>query len=718
MAQWGREERAAWPPYMPIYSYTGVAVGILCTLFFLWQNLHFWQTPLQRSYATEYIRSKFDAQLHQHGKYRLIYLGGSKRAARLALPSDFIDGLTLLPGGKSVPVMLSPAARTQGYRFFYRAPSVSYRDASLYRWLRLAIFGGEGILRLYTASLAEGLLLLVAILCYTGRLDYFRIKELKYGRRLKGPEMVSPKQFNEILKGTGLGIRTNERNVTLRIPEMAEAKHIQVMGDTGAGKTTLLFQMLRQIEARGESAIVYDPAGEFIQCFYREGRGDVVLNPMDARCPYWSPSSELRTPAEARTIAASLYQPNSKNKGEFFTETPQKIFARLLLYRPTPHQLAEWMANEEEIDKRVEGTPMKSMIAKGAQQQRSGVLGSLGLTADGLLLLPTRETAKTEWSATKWAEKRQGWIFLSGKKSEREALRPLHSLWIDLLILRLLELPEPGQKRAWFVLDEVASLQRLPQFHTALTEGRKSNNPIIFGYQGKAQVEDTYAQLAEVMLSQPATKFILKTAEPKAAKWASELLGEVEIERVKETHVHGNRHGRSFTVDRQIEPLVMGSEIEGLADLHSFVKLGNYVSRFSFPRMALPPIAPAFVPRTVGPEVMWLDTPGPAILPDAVELLQDPEDEPATLAEQEPAAAPDPPGENKQAAKEQQSVGPDLTLSPELERKFQAFRERYEAHRQAREPANCEPKQEPEEVNTTTDQPAEPVPAGFGRAEL
>ncbi|MGI4831531.1 MAG: type IV secretion system DNA-binding domain-containing protein, partial [Janthinobacterium lividum] len=279
------------------------------------------------------------------------------------------------------------------------------------------------------------------------------------------------------------------------------------IGPTGSGKSTLLYQFLTQIQERGESAIIYDPAGEFIKRFFSEERGDVILNPMDARCPSWSPCDELRSPAEARTIAASLYQPTSNQKGEFFVETPQKIFARLLQYRPTPHQLADWMANEEEIDKRVEGTPMKSMIAKGAHQQRSGVLGSLGLVADGLLLLPTKEQAPKTWSATEWSEKREGWIFLSSKKSEREAIRPLHSLWIDLLFLRLGEVPEEGQKRAWFVLDEIASLQRLPQFHTALTENRKSDNPIIYGYQGKAQMEYTYDKLAEVMLSQPATKY-------------------------------------------------------------------------------------------------------------------------------------------------------------------------------------------------------------------
>ena len=64
--------------------------------------------------------------------------------------------------------------------------------------------------------------------------------------------------------------------------------------------------------------------------------------------------------------------------------------------------------------------------------------------------------------------------------------------------------------------DAVELLQRLPQFHTALTKGRKSDNPIIFGYQGKAQLEVIYGHLAEVMLSQPATRIIMKTGEPKS----------------------------------------------------------------------------------------------------------------------------------------------------------------------------------------------------------
>ncbi len=161
----------------------------------------------------------------------------------------------------------------------------------------------------------------------------------------------------------------------------------------------------------------------------------------------------------------------------------------------------------------------------------------------------------------------------------------------------------------WFVIDELATLQFLPQFHTALTKSRKSNNPIIFGYQGKAQLEVIYGHLAEVMLSQPAVKIIAKTAEPKAAEWASKLIGNVEIERVRESIAHGKRAGSSFTMDRQVEPLVMDSEIQGLDDLHAFIKVGNYVSRFAFPHMDAPIIAQAFVPRDTDENTFWLTLP-------------------------------------------------------------------------------------------------------------
>jgi GTPase SAR1 family protein len=50
----------------------------------------------------------------------------------------------------------------------------------------------------------------------------------------------------------------------MRIPLRKEAQHFQIMGDTGVGKTQLIMQILRQIRERGDSAVVYDPACEYL----------------------------------------------------------------------------------------------------------------------------------------------------------------------------------------------------------------------------------------------------------------------------------------------------------------------------------------------------------------------------------------------------------------------------------------------------------------------
>jgi hypothetical protein len=594
--QWGRKETIVRPPHYPVYSFGAVFVALVVTALCVYLHLASVMTPLQRYYLSCYAETGFLGTMRPSSDYQLVTVADRQRHARPVTEADVQPGSTPQVIGKPIPLALSPAAHASGIVFLYRGAKIHYMNRPLHDYLRRFVYDGDSLMGIFRIPLLSGLVVFLLQLPFAVRKDIQRLKELKYGRLLKGPVMVSPKGFNQAIKGDGVGFRTTESKDLMRIPLRAEGQHIELMGDTGTGKTRLIMQLLVQIRERGHSAIVYDPACEFVQRFYDPSK-DIILNPLDARCPYWGPSEELRRRAEAKAIAASLYQPTTDKKGEFFTETPQKIFAHLLTFKPSPQELVEWMANPDEIDRRVQNTEMAMMIAKGAQQQRNGVLASLGLIADSLRMLPKEETAHSSWSATDWAEHRQGWIFLTSKPSEREALRPLHSLWIDLLVLRLLNEPKETQHPVWFVLDELASLQRLPQLHTAITENRKSKNPLVLGFQGKAQLEMIYGHLAEVMLSQPTTKIFLRTTEPKAAEWVSNAIGKIEIERLRETHSTGLRAGNNFTVERQVEPLVLDSEISGLPDRHAFLKLGNHVSRFAFDYWNIPATQPAFVPR-------------------------------------------------------------------------------------------------------------------------
>jgi hypothetical protein len=596
-AHWGRKETIIWPPHVPLMSYSAIAGAILLTCLLLWQQVRFSLPPLEQAYLVDYARARAGAAFHLNGNYQLVYLGGGKVKPRLAFPFDFTRGHMTLQSGKNASFTLAELARSQGYEFPLRAPARKYIDASMYRWLHDVIFGGKSLLEVFAARLIGGGVILIALLAWAIPADIKRFRQMKYGRVLRGPVMLTPRQFNRATRGEGVGFVTTESRRMMRIPRRKEAQHFQIMGDTGVGKSQLIMQILRQIRDRKESAIVYDPACEYIQRFFDKARGDIVLNPLDDRCPYWGPAQEMESNAEADAIAASLYQRKTDVIDEFFHDTPAQIFAHLLKLGPTPHQLAAWMASDTELLKRVQGTEMAFYIDRKAGPQRAGVLSSLGLVAKGFRLLPEKDDDRPLWTARTWAKKRQGWIFITSQTEVRDALRPLQSLWIDLLVMRLLTVPHPEQRPVWFVIDELASLQKLPQLHTAVCESRKSLNPLVLGFQGKAQLEVTYGHLAEVMLSQPATKIFMKTSEPKAAEWISEMIGKVEIERLKETKFDGTRSGKNFTVERQIEPLVMGSEISGLDDRHAYLKLGNAVARFAFDYLDLPIRTDSFVPR-------------------------------------------------------------------------------------------------------------------------
>ena len=205
--------------------------------------------------------------------------------------------------------MLTPDAAKHGTFYLRRESLRNYQNKTLHAWIARWIYQDLPIYSLFRMQLVFGFVAFALQLPFSIPKDIRRIKDLRYGRRLKGPVLVNGKQFTKAVAGNGIGITTNDSKLPLRIPRDAENKHFLIVGDTGSGKSSVIRQMLYQVEARGDSAIVYDPACEFVKQFYNPHRGDIVLNPLDARMPYWSPSKELRRKAEAKALPLGNTQP-------------------------------------------------------------------------------------------------------------------------------------------------------------------------------------------------------------------------------------------------------------------------------------------------------------------------------------------------------------------------------------------------------------------------
>ena len=144
------------------------------------------------------------------------------------------------------------------------------------------------------------------------------------------------------------------------------------------------------------------------------------------------------------------------------------------------------------------------------------------------------------------------------------------------------------------------------------------------------------------MLSQPATKVFFKTSEPRAAKWVSEAIGEIEVERLKESRTPGLlRSKRSYAMELATKPLVMASEIAGLAPLRAFIKQENRVVPVCFRLAKKRGRQPAFIARNMSElqsriELNLAEPPTPAIISPPPQAVLTP----AIAATLTPAPAP------------------------------------------------------------------------------
>jgi hypothetical protein len=495
-------------------------------------------------------------------------------------------------------------------------------------WLRENIYGGESLPGLFTTALAICLLTVAIGTAIALVIDQRVNRNYEQGNRLRGNRLIEPAEYEKEVKGAdGLGLivksvkpetaveklrrtvtRKAEPRWALSMKRNEEAQGAMILGDIGAGKSQIIHRLLRQIAKRGnEAAVIYDPACEFVKAHYNERRGDVILNPLDERSPFWSPAFETRFRTDYQVLAEAFFPGRKAERMQqseaFFLNASRDIFARMLEFEPSPTRLVEWLADEEEIDRMCEGTELQNYIRPDAAPQRAGVLGSLARVGKTLRILPRREECEFDFSVTDWATERRGWIFLTSTKEAEERLRPLYTSYLDLLMRRLMSVDDSwGRARpVKLIVDEVHTLQYLPSLYAAATEGRKYGLHLFQGTQNKHQYEDHYGKQAPTMLSCPRYTIILRCKEPESAKWLSTLLGEEEIDRPRTSVTASvSDQGRdSVNYASQIErrSVVSMEQIANLPDLSGYWKYGELVVPFKLDFAPQEGIADGFAPR-------------------------------------------------------------------------------------------------------------------------
>ncbi len=456
-------------------------------------------------------------------------------------------------------------------------------------------------------------------------------------RTVRGDELIDARTLASRVR-----IGRGERPVTIGgvpVREDEEARHFLFAGATGTGKTTAIWTLLDRVEARGQHAFVHDVDGGYVARYYRPERGDLILNPFDARCAYWNPFSDVRSPSDADRLAGFIVaKPGGSAGGDDVWYDQARIVVAAVIRRlweqgrgdvPELTRALRDMTPDE-LAALTKGTEAARVFQKDAEKATASVLFCL---AEAAKIVGTMKAAPGEgpsisfddfYQALAGIEGSKPWIFLASRKRNFAAAKPLLGCWLDCAVAAILDRPIRGAPRAWLVLDELPALPRAAGLLTLLPEGRKFGAACVIAFQAIGQLRDTYGQnAAGTIVGQTGTQLVMRLGDPESTAWATQLLGKSEVEEHRSSASLDSdawSDKGSLSTLRSTKQIVLDSEIGSLPPLTGFLRLSSQpIARVAIARghMDRADIAEATVPLAFTKDVPAEQPPSTAIDPVA-----------------------------------------------------------------------------------------------------
>ena len=418
---------------------------------------------------------------------------------------------------------------------------------------------------------------------------WYRGMQLGRRRRLRGAELVSTAELRRRVRP--LQLRALDRvpgSARLRpysiagipYPARTETQHTIVSGTTGSGKTVLISDLVAQIRARGERCVLYDKMGSYTAAFFEPGR-DVLLNPLDARAPRWSPFLEARTPRDFDMMAAALIPQQKDTVDPFWVTAARQLFANgagVLRQKGVTENrvLVDHLLKTDltALAQAMEGTVAQSIVDPDNPKTALSVRAMLTANLGALEFLPDEGAPFSirEWISADGG----GFLFLTSRGDQHASLRGLISTWLEIAVNAMLSLAQEPERRIWVILDELPTLHQVPSLQPGLAESRQFGGCFVLGVQVASALRDLYGRNgAETISGLCGTRVVLAAPDRDTAQWSADSLGRSEVEEVAEGFSYGAntiRDGVSLTPRRELRALALPSEIMRLPNLHGYLK--------------------------------------------------------------------------------------------------------------------------------------------------
>jgi len=374
------------------------------------------------------------------------------------------------------------------------------------------------------------------------------------------------------------------------IPIEVEDRGFLLAGSPGTGKSQAITRALDTLQADGHRAVVADASGIFYSRY--AGAGAVLFNPYDARSVNWSPLADVTSPEDCTALARSIIPDGTGEAAEW------SGYAQTLLEAVLEHvwqnggntgevlRLAA-AASADELRETLPPGPVHALLDPSAAKMLGSVRAIVGTRLKPFAALDPA-AGRGAFSIRSFIENESGWLFVSYKQSQRDAMRPLIAAAIDIAARAVLDLPpaqgdRASQRRTWFVLDELPLLGRISSLVTLLTNGSKHGAAVIAGLQTVAQLRETYGHdAAQTILATLGTWLTLRVSDTETADYMSRALGDEEIRRVVQSGSESTKSGEigkstseSWQEQYHVQRVVLPSELQNLPDLCGYLNIAG-----------------------------------------------------------------------------------------------------------------------------------------------
>lgn len=372
---------------------------------------------------------------------------------------------------------------------------------------------------------------------------------------------------------------------SIRQPRMAEPKHTLIVGRPGTGKTVSFNSIVNRVIERGEKGLIYDNKGDYLSKFFNP-ETDLIFNPLDNRSLGWNVFNEIRTIMDVDVIASSLIPENHK-ENPFWINSARAVFSGIL------HNLLqnEKRTNRDIWEMIIEAAPQlvnELKFTKGAEAGHRFVekpdsnqtLGVLAKLMEHTKCFEYMAATDGDFSINNWLNNgKPGMIFITNYADAKDTLKPVLTLFVDMVGRKLLSMPESHDRRFFIFLDEFNTLQRMTSILDMLTLSRSKGGCIYIGVQDYGKIDSIYSRELRQSIVNACSNSIVFALSGDAAKIASESIGDtqfMESSRTWNMGVNDFRDGISLSERKQKEALILPTELQNLKDMQGIVKFPNY----------------------------------------------------------------------------------------------------------------------------------------------